>query len=322
MAMLCRPYGGEGDYRRIRAFLQRVMVANGLRQRSWHVARLDYWRWHGISFTDGWDDIDGLIFIWETSAGEIAAVLNPENPGEAFIQIDPSLRSAALEGEMLAVAEEHLSADRGGLRRLVVWAHSDDTMRRDLLVSRGYRAQGQIDRQGRRSLCSPIPRGRPPAGYMVRALGGLEEHPARSWVSWRAFHPNSPDVDYQGWEWYARNIQGEPLYRGDLDIVAVAPTGELASFCTIWLDDSTGTAYFEPVGTAPEHQRRGLGTAVLCEGLRRLRRLGAVRAFVAGSSAAAIGLYTSVGFSEADLSEPWAEEWPLQPDSDFEASPG
>jgi hypothetical protein len=113
----------------------------------------------------------------------------------------------------------------------------------------------------------------------VRALGEVEELPARSWASWRAFHPDEPDERYQGWEWY-HNIQRIPLYRRDLDVVAVAPNGEIASFCTVWFDDVTRTGVFEPVGTAPEHQRRGLGKAVMCEGLQ-----------------------------EYDLSEPWAREW-------------
>jgi hypothetical protein len=35
-----------------------------------------------------------------------------------------------------------------------------------------------------------------------------------------------------GWRWY-RDVQRAPLYRRDLDLVAVAPDGELAAFCTL-----------------------------------------------------------------------------------------
>ena len=71
----------------------------------------------------------------------------------------------------------------------------------------------------------------------------------------------------------------------------------------------TRTAYFEPVGTAPEHQRRGLGKAVMTEALHRLQRMGCVLAFVGGYSRAANALYASAGFTEYDLSEPWVREW-------------
>ena len=130
------------------------------------------------------------------------------------------------------------------------------------------------------------------------------ELPARSWVSWRAFHPDEPDDKYEGWEWY-RNVQRAPLYRRDLDLVAVAPDGELAGFCTVWFDEATRTAAFEPVGTHPAHQRKGLGKALLAEGLRRVQRLGATLTTVGSYSHAAGALYASVGFTEYDLSEPW-----------------
>ena len=108
----------------------------------------------------------------------------------------------------------------------------------------------------------------------------------------------------EGWEWY-ENIQAIPMYREELDLVVVTDKGEIVSFCTVWYDDVTGTAYFEPVGTMPEHQRKGLARANMVEGLRRLRKLGCKRAFVHGYSAAAIATYKSASFSEHDISEPW-----------------
>ena len=90
--------------------------------------------------------------------------------------------------------------------------------------------------------------------------------------------------------------------------MAVAPNGGFASFCTLWFDDVTRSAYVEPVGTAPEHRRRGLGKAVICEGLRRIERLGATMAFVGSYEEPAHTLYASLGFTRYDLSEPWKKE--------------
>jgi mycothiol synthase len=99
------------------------------------------------------------------------------------------------------------------------------------------------------------------------------------------------------------------LYRRDLDLVAIAPDGAIASFCTIWFDDVTRSAYFEPVATIPAHQRRGLGKAVMNEGLRRLQRMGATMALVGGYSPEANGLYRSVMGPDHELNEPWVREW-------------
>jgi len=46
----------------------------------------------------------------------------------------------------------------------------------------------------------------------------------------------------------------------------------------------------------------------MCEGLRRLKRLGATIATVGSYTPPAHALYTSVRFTEHDLSEPWAKE--------------
>jgi len=48
-----------------------------------------------------------------------------------------------------------------------------------------------------------------------------------------------------------------------------------------------------------------LGKAILTEGLRRLKRMGAVRAFVGGYSEAANALYDSAISTICDLNVPW-----------------
>jgi len=302
-----RRYRDEEDYWRIRDFLRQVFQLNGRRELSWQVARLDYWRWH-VNENIVRFRLEDVVFLWENEDGRIAAVLNPEGKGEVFLQVHPGLRTPELEEEMLVTAEKNLATSRSnGQHRVRVWATEHDDLRRDILLRRGYAKGEGSDYQRRRSLDAPILEAPPAPGYAVRSLGGAEELPARSWASWKAFHPDDPDERYEGWEWY-HNIQRIPLYRRDLDIVAIAPNDEVASFCTVWYDDVTRTGYFEPVGTAPSHQRRGLGKAVIREGLRRLKRLGATVAYVHAETKGGNALYPLVGFTEYDLSEPWAKE--------------
>ena len=303
-----RPYQDEEDYWHIRAFLREVFLLNGRREWSWSVARLDYWRWHVALNCQNRDSIAGVTFLWEMADGRIAAVLNPEGTDEAHLQVHPTLRTAGLEEEMLAVAEEHLAAERDGRRVLAVWTDDQDALRQSILEGRGYTRGEWAEYQWRRDLDAPIPDAPVPTGYSVRSLGGPGELPARSWASWRGFHPHEPDEKYEGWEWYL-NIQRCPLYRRDLDIVALAPGGEIASFCTLWYDDVTRSAYVEPVATVPEHQRRGLARATITEGLRRVQRLGATRAFVGGYEPGPNALYASVASPAHDRSEQWRKEW-------------
>lgn len=304
MQFAMRRAQGEDDYWRIREFLRLVFRLSGRRESSWQVYRFDYWRWHGIANL-GQGPLEEKVFLWETRQGMLAAVLNAEDLGQAYLQVHPALRNPALEESMIEVAEEHLAIPGAdGRRKLFIWAHADDPVRPGLLASRGYTRSECPEFQRRRPVAETIPDAPIAPGYTVRALGDVDELPARGWLSWKAFHPEEPDEAYEGWEWYL-NVQRAPLYRRDLDLVAVAPDGELASFCTVWFDDVNRSGAFEPVGTHPAHQRRGLGKAVMAEGLRRLQGLGGTMAYVGSYEAPAHALYSSLGFVHYDLFERW-----------------
>ncbi|MBN1875515.1 MAG: GNAT family N-acetyltransferase [Anaerolineae bacterium] len=309
MKLTMRKYREEADYWRIRAFLREVFLRNERRERSWHVARLDYWRCHVNANAGFFSDIGDVIFLWETPTGQLAAVLNPESPGDVYLQIHPDLGTPELETEMIAFAEDHLAhTGADGRRKITIWANEHARARQELLSSRCY-SKGEWPEYARcRWLDAPVPEVPVPDGYTVRAMGSIDELPARSWASWRAFHPDEPDEAYQGWEW-ALNLLCAPLYRRDLDIVAVAPDGTIAAFSTLWYDDVTRSGYFEPVGTVSEHQRRGLGKAVMSEAMRRLKCMGGVVASVGGFSTAANALYSSVVSPEYELYESWSKTW-------------
>lgn len=308
MKPIQRNYQTEEDYWRVRQFLREVSLLNDRHDYAWSLLRWDYWRWHGNENISHFN-LQDVITLWELDA-KLVAVLNLESRGEAFFQIHPAYHTARLISEMLDVAEDKLhNINEAGKHELIVWVNAADDLMKEVFTERGYaRSTYLIEHMRRRFFSQPIPDSVPPSGYVVRALGDESELPARSWLSWKAFHPAEPDEKYDGWEWY-KNIQRVPLYRRDLDIVAVAEDGELASFCTVWFDDVTRTAVFEPVGTHPNHQKRGLGKAVMSEGLHRAQRLGATLAKISSYSVGAHALYESMGFTEVDLLEPWIKEW-------------
>jgi len=308
MKLTLRKYKNDDDHWKIRQFLREVYLLNDRREVGWPLYRWDYWRWH-VNENIFKFNLEAAVFLWETDSGRLAAVLHPDGAGEAFLQVHPAFHTPELDVDMMSVAETQFATTQAeGNQRLTLWVHGSDFIRQDLLTRRGYTKGKHPEYQRRRDMYLPIPKLPAPDGYTIRALGDESEHPARSWVSWKAFHPDEPDEKYEGWDWY-RNVQRAPLYCRDLDLVAVAPNGEFAAFCTLWFDDVTRTAAFEPVGTHPDHQRKGLGKALMAEGLRRVRNLGATLCTVGSYSEAAGALYASMGFTEYDLSEPWNKEW-------------
>ncbi len=304
MNLNIRPYQTEDDYWRIRQFLREVFLLNDRKEYCWQPYRFDYWRWHGVeNIGDG--PLEKTVFLWETPQGELKAMLNAEGRGNAFLQIHPAYQNTDLLEEMMGIAEEELTLQTGGQRRLTVWTHSNETMLKEILARRGFRkGDGWCEYQRRRPLTLPIDPKPAPEGFIVRSLGDVRDLPARGWASWRGFHTDEPLEGYGGWEWLL-NVQRCPLYRRDLDLVAVAPSGEVGAFCTVWFDDVTRTGAFEPVATAGEYRRLGLASAVMAEGLRRMKHLGATMATVGSYTPHAHALYDSMGFTDYLLAEPW-----------------
>jgi mycothiol synthase len=306
MQLTMRKYHHADDYWHIREFLRQVFLLNNRRELCWQTARFDYWRWHGVeNLGDGsLEDVS----IWETSAGQIAAVLNPEGIGEAHFSIHPDFNTPELAVRMVATAEQSIAkTDSNGQKRLTAWVNEHQKHLKDAILQRGYTRSDYAEWMRFRSLDEPILEAPPAPGFTVRSLGDGLELLERCYASGLAFHEDDIHIARDNRDhpqWY-RNIQTAPLYRRDLDIVAIAPDGAVASFCTIWFDDVTRNAYFEPVATVPAHQRRGLGRATMCEGLRRLKRMGCTKAFVGSYSPEAHALYAAVGFIKYEILESW-----------------
>jgi len=72
---------------------------------------------------------------------------------------------------------------------------------------------------------------------------------------------------------------------------------------------ATRSAVCVLVGTHFDNPRRDLGKAVVAEGLRWLKRVGATRALANGYDTQVNALYASVPGLEHGLSQSWGREW-------------
>lgn len=302
-----KPYAEE-DAWRVRAFLREAFQLADRRPRAWHVARFDYARAHTCPNVAE-VRVEDVATVW-ASDGALVGLLMPDGgPGEAHFSIHPRYLGVDLATEMLDVAEERLAVARKGAEpALTVWAHADADVLRNLLARRGYAATGVVEHQWRGRIDARVETVPVAPGYAVRALGDGLELLERCYASGLAFHDGDARVaiaNRSDASWY-RRIQEAPLYRRDLDLVAIAPDGAIAAFCTLWYDDATRSLYVEPLATVPEHRRRGLAQAVLAEGLRRAQRLGADLALVGGFDEGANALYRTVIGPASERYEAWA----------------
>jgi ribosomal protein S18 acetylase RimI-like enzyme len=159
------------------------------------------------------------------------------------------------------------------------------------VTRRGYRAVSEETMNHMVRPLEAVPEPTVPSGYAVRTVRGDEDVEARTEVHRAAFAPSRVVP-----ESYRRTMRAWP-YRTDLDFVVEARDGSFAAFCLCWLDEANRIGEFEPVGTHPDHRRRGLARAVCQAGLRGLQAAGAERAIVYSAvGSPAETLYASLGF--------------------------
>jgi GNAT superfamily N-acetyltransferase len=243
-----------------------------------------------------WEETIG---IWEDGHGNIVGVVNSENeePGEAWVQIHPDY--TFLYDEMVTYIEEHLADRVGSVGYVKLYVNRDSALEQ-VARARGYRNLGW-ETTVLEYVIEDTPAPSLPEGFSIRSVYDQDDVEKRRLVRALAFGPN-----YCPSHWPPASVfeemQRAPDYRQDLDLFVVAPNGDYASFCTIWLDEKNRYGKFEPVGTHAEYQGRGLGRALLMEGFRRMAQVGATRSFMDSGNE----FYRKVGFRETSRSYgPW-----------------
>jgi mycothiol synthase len=303
-----RAYDHEQDWWRIRNLLVDTypITPPGF---NWEVRHWDGQRFHQGDLTPDahWAD---WIRVWETSDGRLVGAAHPEGgPGEVHLELHPDYRF--LIDEMLAWAEGALAAPRPDVGpALQHFAFDYDAPRQQALAARGYQQKDWFGMTRRlRFGAWPIPVVTLAESYTLRTVcPGDPEDCARVAALLNAAFKRTIHSAQE----YANFAAHSPSYRADLDLVAEAPDGSLAALVGITFEPLCRYGVFEPVCTHPDHQRRGLARALMLEGLRRLRALGALDAWVGtGDMVPANALYDAMGFTEAYRGHYWLK--PIAP---------
>ena len=261
-----------------------------------HPGDLSWWLFYPQLDYDFW----GSIYLWDDPAqpGRLLAWALLSPVGSTFdVVVKPELRGSPLAWEMLtwAMKQVKVNAKQVGREHIgVFWVDERDELLRSWLVSQGF-ALASRDVYLICDLAAPRPEAKLADGYEVRSARGLAEVRQRAQAQYGAF---SSTADVERYVQRFTRFMQSPVYDPEWDVVAAAPDGRIGAFCIAWSDPLTGVGLFEPVGTHPDFQRKGLGKAVMLEALARLQRLGMRQAIVTTGedNLPAIKLYESVGF--------------------------
>jgi len=300
MPFTSRMYARTADRDRLTRFLSEASVDEP-RPGYWHPGDLIWGMYQNTSF-----DPTTSLRLWEdATSGALLGVTWLETGGangEVETQLAPNVRATAEGAEI--VTQALAWARRAAKRRTVItlWARArdSDAWGVALLAQHGFARDDQHASyvHFRRPFTpgESLPDAPLPGGFSVRAVGEPEEWQRRVDLHRVVYHPSRVTLPAY------RRLRAAPLYRPDLDLVAVAPEGAFVSYCILWYDERARVGEYEPVGAHPAWRRRGVTRATLVEGLRRLRALGAERAIVLTSSdnTPAIRLYESIGFLQHD----------------------
>jgi len=217
--------------------------------------------------------------------------------------LHPARRSSEVATALVLYAERHLPLLGNG--RVVdepvrTVAYGKDVWLSSILEACGYVKEDALEVYMLRSLDEAIDLPVIADGYTIRPFNSDTDIIQRSGVQSDAFadlvEPNEWSIENT--RRFIRWYEG----REDLDLAAVTPSGEFASFALFLVDSITLMGELDPVGTRGAHRRKGLSKAVLLSGLNYLKNKGmehvVVRTGVDNHSA--IGLYESVGFQIVD----------------------
>ena len=294
-----RPYREHRDLARMRQLVMDGAQAS-IPASYMHPGCLDW----GTSLPPNEEANRRNLRLWERldngSATLAAWAIFLQNEGSFDLFVHPALYGAPIHETIMDdfVAWAETRAHEAGLEQLwPFWAMEHDEVLTRLMKERGYTVV-QADPAPPffgRSL-DELPAIQLPGGYAVQSVTSPDDGQLRALVTHGAFGSGDNWDSY--WETYTR-FMGSTAYDGERDLFVRSPDGRGASACTIWFDSVNAVGLFEPVGTHPDFQGKGLGKAVMAEGLRRMKEAGMRRAVVGfdPNNAAARALYTSMEFT-------------------------
>jgi ribosomal protein S18 acetylase RimI-like enzyme len=273
MDLVSRPFIGQADFERVVAF-RRVVASRLANAPSLSTENL---RAHYLEEFSGWTQ---EVRLWE-SDGEIVGIGETSWPDEApelrvlymRPRIHPDVDAMLVGPEMVAWAEAEAVEKFGTGIVVEATVPRESSAMTAMIESVGYEIARVFERM-ELNVAEPLPPADIAPGYSIRPLAGEREVDA--WLD--LYHASFQDhYDFHPFHRDARiKEMGRETQVPELDLVAEGPDGSLASFCWTTRSDVDSVVRWDThlVGTAREHRRRGLASALLSETIARVAAMG------------------------------------------------
>ena len=235
--------------------------------------------------------------LWEED-GQVVCAVRPMSPWPGEAVIDNRCTTEEILKDIIRYAEEHLSIKQGNQNNifLVVLDNKEELNR--LLHEEGYIRQSIDTGTLQYNLKNEIRPITLESGFRIHPLSEVFDFDQLSKICWQGFHYEGdiPKIDDE----VKLSIKHAWLnYNRDICSVVLDQNGDYASFCGFWYDESTQTAYLEPMVTQEQYRNLGLGKAVVYHSLETLQKHGCKKAFV-DPDEEAYHYYVKIGFESFD----------------------
>ena len=280
MTITSKPYNDSNDHHKVMDFLRKTYRETGSIQ-----------NWLPPRFENNSRDMDPDTWVWEDD-DQIIGFAIPESPLRYFCQLHPDY--IEIYADMIVWIEQHTKNKHKERVEINIVELEGNTKRENTLSLHGY-TRGSIYGIFRiRDVDATIPDYMLPPDFSVRSVKPNDYNEMASCIRQVFGHG----------DWFTKEtletISKASFYKMDLDLVVVDEQGKIVSFCTYRLDTPTGITELEPMGTLRDYRGKGIGRALICEGLRRLKKYHPSLIYIGGAAntPAANRLYEVTGFTE------------------------
>lgn len=250
------------------------------------------------------------IYIWEDNDKPVAVIL-PD--GDSFnTSIKPGYEY--LFSDMLDLGEEKLTPlfeknEDGSIDFLVV-SHDSLNYQQEELLRRGYIKQEDSDYD---NVQNPLEKNyiiNLPEGFN-QVFGENIEDNIKAKACHYGFHPTDDDGILTGtFKEGALAYQGRKksvFYKDSFESLIITDDGDICTYCFVYVDKNTNTAFIEPVCTREKYRNQGLCKQMLYGAINRLKEMNIEKAYI-NSYAWRKKVYNSAGFKTEDSIGFWTKK--------------
>jgi N-acetylglutamate synthase-like GNAT family acetyltransferase len=216
--------------------------------------------------------------IWKEN-GQVVCVVRPMSPWLGEAVIDNRCSTYETLYDIIHYTEENLSIKQENQSNIFMVVLNQEDIFDQLLRNDGYEKLFIETGTLQYNLQKEIQQVTLKDGFSIHPLSEVYDFDKLSRLIWLGFH-------YEG---YIPKIHDEVKlsikhawlnYNRDICSVVLDKNGDFASFCGFWYDETTQTAYLEPMVTLDKYRNMGLGKAVVFNSLKILQKYGCKKAFV------------------------------------------